>query len=310
MNSLLIVLGVLGGLLAGAYGVAALQRLLDLGPRRVGTALVLPLTTAFSLLRQTDLTPRAADGWLFHSAPLVALTTAALAALVIPLGPDLLGFDPAIGLFYFVIVFGPFIVAVMNAGWGQNSKAGLFGTFRAAAHLLAYEVPFGFAVIGPVMAAGSLQVSRVVAAQSGLWYAVWQPLGLALYLVSALFLTFRHPFDIPQAGSELGGGVLGEYSGPRLLLFRLALDGLFGVVMAMGVVLFFGGWQGPWLPPAVWMVLKTGALAAAVLWATRFVPRLRQDQMLSLAWKVLLPAALLNVALVGILALVLPGDTP
>ena len=115
-------------------------------------------------------------------------------------------------------------VALMNAGWGANGKLGLFGTFRAAAHLLSYEVPFGFAAIGPAMAAESLSTRQIVEAQAGVWFIVWQPLGFAIYLIAALMMSFRKPFDLPQAGSELGGGVLGEYSGGRLLVLRLALD--------------------------------------------------------------------------------------
>jgi NADH-quinone oxidoreductase subunit H len=237
----------------------------------------------------------------------VALVTVRLGALVIPLGPGLVGFDTSIGVFYFIVALGPFVIAMMNAGWGQNTKAGLLGAFRAAPHLISYEVPLGFAVIGPVMAAESLSTVRIVEAQGSLWYAAWQPLGVAIYLVSALFMTYQRPFDIPQAGSELTGGVLAEYSGPRLLLFRLALNAIFALLMALGVVVFLGGWQGPVLPGPVWFLLKALSLAALALWAVRFVPRLRHDQMLALAWKILLPASLVNVALVGILILFIPG---
>ncbi|MBF6614508.1 MAG: NADH-quinone oxidoreductase subunit H [Chloroflexi bacterium] len=307
MIALAQVLLVFFGLLVGAYGIAVLERLTALGPRRIVAALVLPVSETAALLRQEDLAPRGADRLLFRSAPLIVLAVVALVGLVVPVGPGLVGFDPSIGLFYFIVVLSPFVIAMMNAGWSQNSKEGLFGTFRAAAHLISYEVPLGFAAIGPVMAAESLSTMRIVEAQSGLWYAVWQPLGLAIYLLAALFMTFRHPFAIPQAGTELEGGVLSEYTGPRLLLFKISLDAVFLLLMAMGVDIFFGGWQGPFLAGPVWFVLKTGILAGLVLWAARFAPRLRQDQMLALAWKVLLPASLLNVALVGILALLIPG---
>lgn len=299
-----LVLLVVGG---GTYAVAVLERLVAHGPERAGQAFTLPLTEAISLIRQENLTPRGADRLLFRSAPLVALATVSLAALVVPLGPTLVGFDPSIGLFYFIVMLGPFVIAMMNAGWGQNGKEGLFGTFRASIHLISYEVPLGFAAIGPVMAAQSLSTVRIVGAQGGLWYAVWQPLGLAIYLIAALFTAYRHPFDIPQAGSELEAGVLSEYSGARLLLFRVALDALFLLLMAMGVVLFFGGWRGPVLPGPLWFALKTLGLTALALWLSRRAPRLRHDQLISLAWKILLPASLLNVALVGILALVILG---
>ncbi len=310
MTNLGAVLLVLAGLLVGAYVVAVLHHWLALGAGRWGTACLLPLLAAAHLLRQEDLTPRGADTLLFRSAPLLALASVALGALVLPWGPGLIAFDPAIGLFYFIVVLSPVVVALMNAGWGQNSKAGLFGTFRAATHLISYEVPLGFAAIGPVMAAESLQTTRIVAAQAGLWYGVWQPLGVGIYLIAALFLSFRHPFDSPQGGAELEGGVLGEYMGPRLLLFRVTLDALFALLMTMGVVLFFGGGQGPLLPAPLWLGLKTAILIALVLGITRRIPRLRHDQMLVLSWKILLPASLLNVAVVGILTLVLPGGRP
>jgi len=307
MNGFSVALLVFSGLLFGAYSIAVLEQLITLGLRHLGVALVSPLAEAAALLRQENLVPRGADSLLFRSSPFVALTAVALAALVIPLGPGLFGFDPSIGLFYFIVVLGPFVIAMMNAGWSQNAKEGLFGAFRAAAHLLSYEVPLGFAAIGPVMAAESLSTVRIIEAQAGLWYGVWQPLGFAIYLVSALFMTYRRPFDIPQAGSELEGGVLAEYAGPRLLLFSAALRAIFFLLSAMGVVLFLGGWHGPLLPGSIWFLAKTFALAAFLLWIGRFLPRLRHDQMLSLAWKGLLPASLINVALVGILILIRQG---
>ncbi len=309
MNTIATSLFVLLGLLLGTYCIAVLHYLVLLGPRRVAMALFLPIANAFVLLRQENLLPRGADTFLFRSAPFIALSVVALTALVIPLGPHLVSFDPSIGLFYFLVLLSPFVVAMMNAGWSQNAKAGLFSTFRAAAYLISYEVPIGFAAIGPVMAAQSLSTQHIVHAQAGLWYVVWQPLGLVIYLLAALFVSFRHPFDSALAGSELAGGVFAEYSGPRLLLFKIALDAMFLLVMGMGVILFFGGWQGPLLPAPLWFVLKTFALCALVLWGARFLPRLRHDQILTLSWKILLPASLINITLVGILTLIIPGGS-
>ncbi len=309
MNNWLISLLVLLGLLLGAYCVAVMQQLLLVGPRRIGVALLSPVADALVLLRQENLLPRRADTFLFRSAPFIAVAVVSLVALVIPLGPRLIGFDPAIGLFYFIVLLSPFVVAMMNAGWSQNAKEGLFATFRAAATLISYEVPLGFAAIGPVMAAQSLSIQHIVRSQAELWYVVWQPLGLVIYLLASLFVTFRHPFDSALGGSELEGGVLSEYSGPRLLLFKFALNAIFLILMSMGVVLFFGGWQGPLLPAPLWLILKTLALTILVLWGGRFIPRLRYDQMLTLSWKILLPASLVNITLVGILALIVPGGS-
>lgn len=307
MNSVLSVLLVLLGLGVGTYGIAVLEQVAVLGPRRFGLALLSPLTEGIMLLRQEDMMPRGADRFLFQSAPFIALATIAVAALIIPLGPSLIAFDPSIGLFYFIVLLSPFIVAMMNAGWSQNAKDGLFATFRAAAYLISYEVPIGFAAIGPVMAAQSLSTQRLVVSQAHLWYVVWQPLGLLIYLLAALIVSLHAPFDSALGGNELEGGVLAEYSGVRLLLFKCSLHAMFLLLMGMGVVLFFGGWQGPLLPGPFWFVLKTFLLAGAVIWVGRFFPRLRHDQILSLSWKVLLPASLLNITLVGILALILPG---
>src|SRR6266571_3970477 len=243
MNNIALSLLVLVILLIGTYGIAVLQQLVLLGPRRVGDALLLPIANALMLLRRENLRPRGADTFLFRSAPFIALSVVALVALVLPLGPNLIGFDPSIGLFYFLVLLSPFVVAMMNAGWSQNAKEGLLSTFRAAAYLISYEVPIGFAAIGPVMAAQSLSTQRIVQAQAGLWYVVWQPLGLVIYLLAALFVTFRHPFDSALAGDELEGGVFAEYSGVRLLLFKVALDAIFLILMSMGILLFFGGWH-------------------------------------------------------------------
>src|SRR5712691_6654832 len=159
MNNLLISLLVLLGLLLGAYSIAALQQLMLLGPRRLGAALLLPIADTVKLLRQENLLPRGADTFLFRSAPFIAVGVVSLVALVIPLGPNLIGFDPAIGLFYFLVLLSPFVVALMNAGWSQNAKEGLFATFRAAAYLISYEVPIGFAAFARLWGARSPRFS-------------------------------------------------------------------------------------------------------------------------------------------------------
>lgn len=297
----------LAGVLVGVYALETLTALRHLGMHAVVAALAFPAREAAALVRQTHAPPAGADGLLYQSAPLVALASVLLAALVVPIGPNRMGFDPSIGLFYFIVLLSPFIVALMNAGWSSNGPEGTFGAFRAAAHLISYEVPLGFAAIGAPMAAASLSIGRIVAAQAHLWFGVWQPLGVVIYLISALVVSFRHPFDGAVAGSELEGGVLAAYSGSRLLVLRVALDGMYLVLMGMAVALFFGGWQGPLLPGPLWFALKTFLLAGIVIWASQYVPRLRTDQLLSFSWKVLLPAVLVNIAIVGVLTLALYG---
>jgi NADH-quinone oxidoreductase subunit H len=310
MSSLLSGLFVLLGSLACSYGMAVVESFVVFGFRQIGPALLLPFVEGLTLLRQQNIKPARADDFLFRSAPFLMVAVVALDPLVLPFGPGLIGFDPAIGLFYFLVLLSPFVVAMMNAGWSQNGKEGLFGTFRAAVYLISYEVPIGFAAIGPVMAAQSLSTQRIVESQAHLWYVVWQPLGLVIYLLAAaLIIAFHYPFDSALGGDELEGGVFSAYSGARLLLCKIALHTMFFMLMAMGVALFFGGWQGPWLPGPVWFLLKTVILAGLVSWGSRFFPRLRHDQILALAWKVLLPASLLNITLVGILVLIIPGGS-
>lgn len=292
---------VLATLAAGAYVLAVIENLLRFGPTLA--VLGAPLQQTLSVLRSRDLVPNGRDRTLFTAAPMLAVVVVILCGLFVPLSPRLVAFDISLGLFYFLVFLALFVITLMNAGWSANSKTGLFGVFRAASHLVSYEVPIGFAAIGPVMAAESLRPTTIVQAQSQLWFVVWQPLGLAIYLFAALFASYARPFDLPQAGSEIGGGVLADYSGPRLLLLRFGQRALFLLLMAMGVVLFFGGWQGPLVPRPVWFAAKTFALATCVMWSARFFPRLRHDQMLAFAWKVLVPASLVNIMAVGMIVL-------
>jgi NADH-quinone oxidoreductase subunit H len=303
-------LGTLGWLLAASYVTAVLTRFIDpaAGGRRSVRALVQPLVEGSRLLATRRAPLARPDDALFRSAPALAFVVVVLAAWTVPLSPGMRGGDTAVALFLFIVLLGPFVIALANAGWGANGKYGLVGSMRAAAHLVSYEVLLGFAILGPAMAAESLSLVRIVEAQRAGWYVLWQPLGFVLYLASALFTIYRRPFDLPMAGSELAGGVLEEYAGTPLLLFRVALHGLLFLVSAVGAALYLGGWHGPpligsLLPGVVWMLLKTLAIVSVLLLVSRRTPRLRVDQMLVFAWKVLLPVAFVNLAAVGILML-------
>lgn len=297
-------------LTAGGYGVAVLERwiLSPGGGVRSGRILLQPLASAARLLRSADHLPAQPDSALFRSAPLVAIAAVTFAAWTVPFGSTPAG-DTPVGLFLFIVLLGPFAMALANAGWGTNAKYGLVASMRAISHLVAYEVVLGFAILGPVMAAESLSLVRIVEAQEHLWFVAWQPLGLVLYLASALFTIYRQPFDTPVA-DELAGGGLAEYGGARLLLFRVALALLLFLVAAVGSAIYLGGGHGPpgvgpLLPASVWMLLKSYALVALLLWVGRRTPRFGHDQMLRFSWKIVLPVAFVNLALTGILILVL-----
>ena len=309
-ESLWSALVVLSYVAAGGYGVAVLERWI--APAGAGArsprALIQPLASAARLLRSSDTIPARADAALFRSAPFVALATLALAASTVPFGPAPAS-DSPVGLFLFIVLLGPFAVALANAGWGTNGKYGLVASIRAISHLVAYEVVLGFAILGPVMAAESLSLTRIVAAQERLWFVAWQPLGLVLFLASALFTIYRQPFDTPVS-DEIAGGALAGYGGARLLVFRATLSILLFLVAAVGAAIYLGGGYGPpgvgpLLPAAVWMLLKTYILVALLLWVGYRTPRFGHDRMLRFSWKIVLPAAFVNLTATGILLLVL-----
>lgn len=240
------------------------------------------------------------DALLWGSAAAVALASVVLAYAVIPVGPGQVPADVSLGLFYAMVALGPLMVAFMDAGWGENGKLGVVATFRAAAHVIGYEVTFGFAVLGPAMMAGSLSAVRIVEAQERVWFVLLQPGSFAIYLASALMLAYRYPFDLPFAGAELAGGIAREYAGLERGVLAGTRHALVGLVAATGTVMFLGGWHGPLLPPAAWTALKTAAMVAALTALPLVLPRLRLDQMLAFAWKGVLAFALVNIVIVGV----------
>lgn len=278
-------------LILGAFATSALERALtrgERGPAHVGAS------GAPRLLNR--------DRWLHPAGAVVALAGVLLAAVVIPLGPALIGEDLGIGVFYFIVVLDFVVLGVALAGWGANTADSVEACYRIVAQLIAYVVPLGLAIVGAIMMAKSLSTTRIVAAQSELWFVVLQPLGFALYVASGLMQSYRAPFLEPFARG-IDGGISSVSGGWTALVWRIALSGILLLVAAMGAVLFLGGWYGPWLPAPVWMALKTFALMAGMLWLGRRVRPLSVAQMLALAWKFFIPIGLVNVLVVGLLIL-------
>ena len=292
--------------LTGAYLSAAISGWLaawdGLRPRwdLIPAATMAPVFGAVRQLRRPSRRLEKSDTLLWVTAPSIAALSVTLSFAVIPLAQSLIATDLSLGLFYFVVILGPLMVALMNAGWGTNGKLGVLVAFRACAHIVAYEVTFGFAVIGPAMMAQSLSTVQIVEAQSRVWFALLQPGSFALFLASALFVTYRYPFDLPFAGDELAGGALREYSGVQKGLVEFARHALLAATAAIGAITFLGGWLGPVLPGPVWVVLKTVLLILLLSAGPLLVPRLRQDQMLAFSWKILVPFALGNILLVAL----------
>lgn len=291
---------VLAALLGGALLTIALETWLGSAEAERGPARPVPLSYGTALPN--------ADRWLLPAGPIVGLAGVLLGTVVLPFGPALVAKDLGIGVFYFLVVIDFVVLGIALTGWGANTPDAVESCYRIVAQLVAYIVPLGLAYVGAIMMARSLSTTRIVEAQSGLWFIVLQPIGFALYVVSGLMQSYRHPFLEPFADS-INGGMLSAVGGWSALLWRIALSGLLFLVAAMGAVLFLGGWSGPWLPPPVWMAIKTYALMTVMLWLGRLVRPLSTAEMLALSWRLLIPIGFANVFVVGILILLHVGPT-
>jgi NADH-quinone oxidoreductase subunit H len=253
--------------------------------------------------QKEDVAPAAADRTVFAIAPGVALVPYLVAMIAIPLGPGLVGQDLDIGLFFVLAVTSVGVLGTLMGGWASANKFSLLGGMRVAVQLMSYELPFVLAASSIAMAAGTLSLPGIVEAWEP-WWLLWQLPGLVVFFVAGLAELQRPPFDMPVADSELVFGPYTEYGGIRFAMFLLAEYAGIVVLSALTAVLFLGGWHGPasddlgWL----WTLVKTGAVAFVVIWLRVAFPRLREDQLNTLAWKVLVPVALLQLALTTVVA--------
>ncbi len=251
--------------------------------------------------QKEDVVPAAADRTVYKLAPAVALLPYLVAMVAIPIGPGLVGQDLDLGLFFVLAVTSVGVLGALMAGWASANKFSLIGGLRVAAQLMGYELPFVLAAVSPAMAAATLSLTGIVDAWEP-WWLLWQLPGLVVFFVAGLAELQRPPFDMPVADSELVFGPFTEYSGLRFALFLLSEYAGIVVLSLLTAVLFLGGWQGPasdqlgWL----WTLVKAGLVAFLVIWARVALPRMREDQLQKLAWKVLVPIALAQLALTSV----------
>jgi len=256
---------------------------------------------AVKFLQKEDITPRAADRRVFHIAPGVALAPYLVAFAVIPISGTWVGADvPASALF--VLAAGAVgILGVLMAGWSSANKYALLGGIRAAAQLLSYELPMVLAVSSVALAAGSVSLTGIVDAWQPIWL-LWQLPGALVFLIAAVAELKRTPFDMPVAEPEIVMGPLTEYTGLRFAFFMLSEYAGIVVMSLLFTVLFLGGWSGPFadvLGP-LWTLLKSAAISVLIIWLRVAWPRLREDQLQRLAWLVLVPLALAQLALTAV----------
>lgn len=281
-----------------------LGRLQDrLGPNRVGPyGLIQPIADVLKLLVKEDIIPEKADKLLHFLAPVIIVVPAFMVWAVIPFGKKLVAADLNIAVLYVIALGSVASIAILMAGWGSGNKYALLGGFRAVAQLFSYEVPMAFSVLSVVMAAGSMSLQKIVEAQSPLPFIFLQPLAFLIYFICGIAETNRSPFDLPEAESEIIAGYHIEYSGVKWAMFFLAEYINTFAISAMVVTLFLGGWRGPLLPSYLWFFIKVAIMAYVFFWFRATFPRLRIDQLLNFSWKFLVPMAMANLLVTGLVA--------
>jgi NADH-quinone oxidoreductase subunit H len=252
-------------------------------------------------VQKEDITPRAADRWVFKLAPAVALVPYLVALSVIPLSATVVAANVGAGVLFVLAASAVGILGLLMAGWSSANKYALLGGMRAAAQLLSYELPLVLSVASVALAAGTVSLTGIADAWSPLWL-LWQLPGAVVFLIAAVAELQRSPFDMPLADSEIVMGPFTEYTGLRFAFFLLSEYAGIVVMSLLFAVLFLGGWHGPFsdgLGP-VWTLLKGALIAVLIIWLRVAWPRLREDQLQRLAWLVLVPLALAQLALTAV----------
>jgi len=285
---------------------------LRVGPNRVGPkGWLQPIADAAKLLMKEIIIPSKSNKYLFLIAPVLSLAPALAAWAVMPFSDRLVLADIDASLLYVLALTSMGVYGVIVAGWASNSKYAFLGAMRSAAQIVAYEIAMGFALVGVLMVAGSLNLREIVLGQSGLgilsWY-MWPLFPLFIvYFISGVAETNRAPFDVAEGESEIVAGFHVEYSGMAFAVFFLAEYANMILIAALTVTMFLGGWLPPvetapftWIPGVMWFGLKTSLVAFFFLWFRATFPRYRYDQIMRLGWKVLIPVTLVWIFVVGI----------
>jgi len=308
------------------YERKVLARMQDrLGPTRSGPAgLLQPLADGVKLLAKEDLIPKAADKWVFWFAPLVVFVTAIVGVAVIPFGDTISVFGEDVNLYVtdlnvgalFVLAFGSIgVYGIILGAYASANRYSLLGGLRSAAQVISYEIILGLSLVGIFILSGSLSLRDIMEAQRGTidilgleisnWYVITQPVAFIIFMIAAVAETNRAPFDLPEAETELVSGFHTEYSAFRFSFYFLGEYISMIVISLFASTLFLGGTGGPgteeyWGLGIVWLLVKTILFLFFYIWLRATLPRFRYDQLMGIAWKVLLPAVLLNIMLTAL----------
>jgi len=286
-----------------------------IGPNRVGPrGLLQPIADGLKLLMKEIIVPTNANRFLFIAAPILALAPALAAWAVIPFSDGMVLADIDAGLLYILALTSMGVYGIIIAGWASNSKYAFLGALRSAAQVVSYEIAMGFALVGVLLAAGSLNLGAIVTAQQGgILHWFWLPLLplFLVYFISGVAETNRAPFDVAEGESEIVAGFHVEYSGMTFALFFLAEYANMILVAALVALMFCGGWLSPfqgipvlegvfaWVPGLVWLLAKMAFFLFLFLWFRATFPRYRYDQIMRLGWKVFIPITIVALLVIG-----------
>jgi NADH-quinone oxidoreductase subunit H len=281
-----------------------------IGPNRVGPrGWLQPIADALKLLLKEIIVPQQANKFLFVVAPVLAIAPALVAWAVVPFTDTLVLANIDASLLFILAITSMGVYGIVVAGWASNSKYAFLGSLRSAAQIVAYEIAMGFALVGVLMAAGSLNLREIVLHQAGgFWQWYFLPLLplFVVYFISGVAETNRAPFDVAEGESEIVAGFHVEYSGMTFAVFFLAEYANMILIAALATLMFLGGWLPPadvapftWVPPLGWLLIKISFMLFLFLWFRATFPRYRYDQIMRLGWKVLIPVTLVWIAVMG-----------
>ena len=275
------------------------------GPMVVGPwGLLQPIADGIKMIGKETIIPSGANRVVFMIAPMLTFLLSLVAWAVIPFDYGLVLADINVGILYLFAISSLGVYGIIMAGWASNSKYAFLGAMRSAAQMVSYEVSIGFVIITVLICVGSLNLTDIVMAQQGLWFAIPLFPMFVVFFISALAETNRSPFDLPEGESEITGGFMVEYSSMTYALFFLGEYANMILMSGMTTILFLGGWLPPfdfapftWIPGPVWFALKVALLLFVFIWVRGTMPRFRYDQLMRLGWKVFLPFSLIWVVL-------------
>lgn len=306
------------------YERKALARIqVRIGPNRAGPGGWLqPVADGLKLIFKEELIPAQAYKLIFVLAPIITVIPALVILGVVPWGDQVTMFgrqiplylmDLNVGVLYILSVASISVYGIVLAGWSSNNKYAMMGGLRSSAQMISYELALGLAFVGPIMIASSMSMVDIVKAQAQYgWFILFQPLGFLIFLIASLAEVNRAPFDMPEAEQELTAGYHTEYSGMKFAMFYMAEYIKMIAVSTIAATLFLGGYRGPfidqlpWLGP-LYLFLKVFILLFGMIWVRATLPRIRYDRLMAFGWKLMIPAALLNVFVTAVVMVLLQG---